>query len=245
MRKRMMVAVLGAAVTVRVVKSRRRRSLHPAGRSFAAEVELHGSGWAGDGEPLGATLLDEPGRFRATVRLSKGVGTRGSRPDVRGLAVRVHLPGRDVDLLFSTAGRGRVTRHLPVPRRSFDADYGTITAYRTATRDKVYLAARPDPDGPEVGSRLGEVEAGDRFVLDVRHGTGGRRVGRVRLRAVLSPAADAALAFDPIRNSLPDLHPTGLVHGVRAFAYRASQRWRGAEPASPNPAAITRAGAPN
>jgi len=30
----------------------------------------------------------------------------------------VHLPGRDLDLLLSTAGRGPISRHLPMPRRS-------------------------------------------------------------------------------------------------------------------------------
>jgi hypothetical protein len=53
-----------------------------------------------------------------------------------------------------------------------------------------------------------------------------------------SPGADAALAFDPVRNALPDLHPTGLIHAARAFAYRWSQRWRGAAPAHPNPDAV-------
>lgn len=145
------------------------------------------------------------------------------------MAVRVHLPGRDLDLLLSTAGNGRVTRHLPMPRRTFDATYGSITAYRTGTK-KVYLTARPAPGGPALGRSLDEVAVGDRLTVGVRQGDVERPVGVVSLERALPATADAELAFDPVLNSLPDLHPTGLVHGVRTFAYRLSQRWRGVAP---------------
>jgi hypothetical protein len=221
---RVMAAAAGIALAVRIVRSHHRRSLHPAGRSF-------------HGEFVDAGLLHHgPARYPATVRVSKAVGTKGGRPDVRGLAVRVHRAGRDLDLLFSTTGHGPITRHLPKPRRTFDAVYGTITAYRLGTGDRVLLIAR----AASVGRRLEEVAAGDRFTMSVRHGDEERPAGVVTLDRALSPAEDAALAFDPVRNSLPEVHPTGLVHGVRAFAYRVSQRWRGAAPAPGNPAAVAR-----
>ncbi len=228
---------VGAALAVRVVRSRHRRSLHPAGRSFAGTLVIHGFG-----ELLGAASLDQPAEHRVTVRLSKGVGTRGGRADVRGLAVRVHLrPVGDLDLLLSTAGDGRLTRHLPVPRRSFDATYGTITPYRTGAGRQVYLSARPDPDSPGLGRDLDAAAGSGRaLLLGVRLGDVERVVGRLTFGHPLAPAADEALAFDPVRNSLPDLHPTGLVHGTRAYAYRVSQRWRGARSAAPNPQAVAR-----
>jgi len=207
---RIVAVAAGAALAVRVARSRHRRSLHPSGRSFDGTIRI-----------LGA---EHP----ATVRVSKGAGTRGGRLDVRGLAVRAHLPGRDLDLLLSTSGRGRVTRHLPAPRRTFDATYGSITAYRDAAGEKVYLTAHPAPDGPRPGRGLGEIEEGACFVLEYRQGDTTRPAGRVRLGRPVDARVDAALAFDPVRNSLPELRPTGLVHGVRAFAYRASQVWRGA-----------------
>jgi len=226
---------LGVALIVRVIRSRRRRFLHPAGRSFTGRLVI-----TGFGRPLGAELLERPGRYRCTVRLSKGAGTRGGRADVRGLAVRVHLPGRDLDLLFSTAGRSRAGRHFPLPRRSFDTAYGTITAYRTGGGRKVHLTGRSDPDGPALGRSLATLAEGDRLLLEVRHGDTERVIGRLTLGPALPPAADAALAYDPVRNSLPELHPSGLVHGTRAFAYRISQLWRGATPARPNPPAVAR-----
>jgi hypothetical protein len=229
---RAVIAAVTAALAVRLVRSRHRRSLHPDGRSFAGELEILGPG--------GLPGVRLPERCRVTLRISKGVGTRGARADIRGLAVRLHLPDRDLDLLLSTAGRGRLTRHLPAPRRTFDTRYGTITAYRATGLGKVYLLADPDPDGPELGRTLDAVAEGDRMLLKVQRYDVERTVGRVTFGRPLPATDDAALAFDPVRNSRPGLHPTGFIHGVRAFAYRWSQRWRGATPAPKNPAAVAR-----
>lgn len=235
---RVALALLAAAFAVRVVRSRQRRFMHPDGRSFTGTLEIYGAG-----DRTGSTLLDHPATYCATVRLSKGIGTRRGWADVRGLAMRVHLAGRDLDLLLSTAGHGRITRHIPAPRRTFDATYGTITAYRTTSHAKVYITAHPDPGATAPGRDLDAVTQGNRFDLETEHGDRAHSVGRVSLEHALPPEADAALAFDPVRNSLHDLHPTGLVHGVRALAYRASQRWRGAAPVAPNPEAVARTSA--
>jgi hypothetical protein len=242
---RALVAAGVVAAGVRVARSRTRRFLHPDGRSFTGELE----GW-GLGAPSGAALLDRPGRHPVTLRISKGAGTPPAYPDVLGVALRVHGPvaGHRTDLLFSTAGRGRWLRHVPVPRRGFDTLYGTILAYRTGTGGKVYLSLQPDLDGRALGRTLESVSAaaahdGARLMLGAADGAGATRlVGRVRFGQALPAATDAALAFDPVRNVPADLHPTGLIHGSRAFAYRIGQRWRGARPAARNPAAVTRTG---
>jgi hypothetical protein len=236
--------VLGAVVAiglgVRLARSRNRRSLHPDGRSFAGELQV----WGADA-PVGSDLVDRPARHRITVRLSKGAGTRPGRPDVLGLAIRVHHPDRASDLLLSTAGTGRLSRHVPVPRREFDTWYGSITAYRTGDHRKVYLAARPDPSGSKLGRTLESVAAAaqdDRacVLLYARRDGSTGPFGRIVFGTPLPRATDAALAFDAIRNSSPDLHPSGGVHSTRALAYRLSQRWRGASPAPGNPAAVIR-----
>jgi hypothetical protein len=212
-------AAAAGALAVRVARSRHRRILHPDGRSFTGEAEI----WGPD-RPIGSALVDGPGRFPVTVRISKGVGTRPGRPDVLGVALRV---AGTADLLLSTMGNGRLLRHLPMPRRSFDTRYGSILAYRTGTGSKVYLTAEPDRAGPPLGRTLGSVtaaaEQGARLLLGV---TGVGCVGRVTFGAPLPAAVDAALAFDPIRNAPVDLHPTGVIHRTRALAYPLSQRWR-------------------
>jgi hypothetical protein len=232
-------AAAATALGIRVARSRHRRFLHPDGRSFGGQLDVWGAG-----EPVGSTLIDRPDRYPVTVRVSKGAGTRPGRPDVLGLAVRVHGPvaGHRRDLLWSTAGRGRLLRHVPVPRSSFDTWYGSILAYRTGSRRKVYLSAQPDPDGLPWGRTLESVEAaaardGARLLL----GADDRPFGRVTFGAALPSGTDAALAFDPVHNSTPDLHPTGLIHSTRGFAYRISQRWRGARPADGDPDQVVRA----
>lgn len=231
---------------LRVVYARKHRILHPAGRSFTAELQVWGTGDA----PTGSALIDRPGRYAATVRISKGGGTPAGWPDVLGLAVRVHGPGpgEKRDLLLSTAGTGRVSRHLPAVRRSFATRYGSILAYRTGTSAKFQLAAEPDPDGVPLGRTLASVVGaagrdGAPFLLSVDDGTTLRPFGRVTLHEMLSRAADADLAFDPVRNTTADLHPTGLIHASRASAYRLGQRWRRARPAPPDPAAVMRTAA--
>ncbi|GAA2902312.1 hypothetical protein Acy02nite_71390 [Actinoplanes cyaneus] len=214
---------LAVAAGVRLARSRRRRSLHPAGRSMLGDLEIWGCV-----EPTGSALLDQPGRYDVTVRLSKGWGTRGERADVRGVAVRVG----DTDLLLSTVGPGRWGRRLPMPRRTFDARYGSVAPYRTGSGGKVYLAAGPDPAGRPLGRSLDAVGEAGTFLLYAIRGAVVQPFGRVTLGRVLPPPVDAALAFDPIRHATGDLHPTGLLHGIRGVAYHASQRWRGASPAN-------------
>jgi hypothetical protein len=232
----LVVAAVVGALGVRIARSRHQRFMHPDGRSFAGELRVTGT------RDTGSALIDRPGRHPVTVRISKGVGTRPGRPDVLGLAVRVHGPvcGHRCDLLLSSAGRGRVSRHLPVPRGTFDSRYGSILAYRTGTGRKVYLSARPAADGRALGRTLESVVTaaardGARLVV----AADGQPFGTVIFGDLVPAATDAGLAFDPVRNSAPDLHPTGLIHASRALAYRLSQRWRGAGPAA-NPPAVLR-----
>lgn len=236
-----MLGVLGvAAVGIRLAHARHRRILHPAGRSFTGTLEV----WGAAGEPTGSQLVDRPAAHPVTVRISKGAGTPGGLPDLLGLAVRVHGPGPGSrqDLLLSTAGTSRLSRHLPLPRWGFDTGYGSILSYRTGANGvKTYLAAVPDPAGPRLGRSLDAVTAtatgeGATVLLTAD----GVPFGRLSFGEVLPDSADAELAFDPIRNTTDDLHPTGLIHASRALAYRAAQRWRRVRPATPDRAAVTR-----
>ncbi|MCY1142125.1 hypothetical protein OWR29_29370 [Actinoplanes sp. Pm04-4] len=221
-----LLAAVAVALGVRVIRSRHRRFLHPDGRSFAAELTVWGTG-----RTEGADLLDHPARHDAVVRISKGAGTRGARADIRGVAIRL-LGDRPFDLLFSTSGEGPFTRHLPAPRRTFDTFYGTILAYRTGTGRKLYLGTRPDE---ALGRTLGEITDGSLVLF-----ADDRPFARLTFGGLLPPDVDAALAFDPVRNTSPDLHPTGTIHFTRALAYRLSQRWRGVDPSTPAPEAVER-----
>jgi hypothetical protein len=231
-------AAVAGGLAVRIVRSRHRRFLHPDGRSFTGELEVWGAP-----HPVGSSVIDRPGRYPVTVRISKGIGTRPGRADILGFALRT---AGHTDLLLSTAGTGRLTRHLPVPRRSFDSRYGSILAYRTGTGRKVYLTADPDPAATPLGRTLDAVvtaadhDGAGLLLAAVDRGVAALPFGRVAFGTRLPDAADARLAFDPVRNTRPDLHPTGVLHATRALAYRVGQRWRDATPAVPDVPAVIR-----
>ncbi|GGO08434.1 phosphodiesterase [Micromonospora parathelypteridis] len=211
-------------------RRRRGRLLHPAGRSFVGETVI----WGTPGPPTGVGLLDDPGRYRTTIRLSKGTPTPGSWPDVLGLAVRLHRDtGRPFDLLVSSSGAAPVLRNLPLPRRRFTGTYSTIICYRAGPR-RLWLAALVDPDSVDLGRSLATVAAATRtdtprLVLAVASAVGPwRPVGEVSIGAQLGAAEDAALAFDPVRNLPPELRVAGPLAWLREQTYRGSRRARGA-----------------
>ncbi|MFI7605658.1 phosphodiesterase [Micromonospora sp. NPDC049366] len=209
---------------------RRARALHPAGRSFAGEVTI----WGTAGPPTGVALLDEPGRYPATVRLSKGVPTPGSWPDVLGLAVRVHLDEeRPFDLLASSSAAPPALRAVPLPRRRFAGTYTTIMPLHARGR-RVWLAALADPESTDLGRSLADVGAATRadeprLVLAVASATGRwRPFGQVSIGTQLSARQDAALAFDPIGNLPAGLSAVGPMAWLRAQTYRGSREAHGA-----------------
>jgi hypothetical protein len=219
------------------------RLLHPAGRTFAGEVTI----WGTAGPPTGLPLLDEPGRYAATVRLSKGTPTPAGWPDVLGLAVRLHGAGeRPFDLLVSSSGAAPVLRNLPLPRRRFAGTYSSIMSYRLGPR-RVWFAALADPDSPDLGRSLAAVARAaapgaahggpppadaPRLVLAVASAVGPwRPFGQVALGAECPGQRDAALAFDPVGNLPAGLRAVGPLARLRDATYRGSRRTRRASPA--------------
>ncbi|MFG1890284.1 phosphodiesterase [Micromonospora sp. NPDC049051] len=223
-------AVVVERATAALTRLRRARLLHPAGRSFAGEVVV----WGTPGPPTGVPTLDDPGRYPAAVRLSRGVPTPDGWPDVLGLAVRLYREaGRPFDLLVSSSGAAPLLRNLPLPRRRVAGTYSTIMPLR-AGRRRLFLAALADPDSPDLGRSLAEVADAaradaPRLVLAVASAVGPwRPFGQVELGAQLSAREDAALAFDPVGNLPPGLRALGPIAWLRARTYRGSQRARGA-----------------
>ncbi|WP_343445481.1 phosphodiesterase [Micromonospora schwarzwaldensis] len=217
-------------VAAALARLRHARLLHPAGRAFAAEVMI----WGTSGPPTGVPLLDLPGRWPATVRLSKGTPTPPGWPDVLGVAVRLHRdPEPPVDLLVSSSGAAPVLRNLPLPRRRFTGTYTSIMSFRAGDR-RLFLAVLADPDSPDLGRTLAEAGAavaGDepRLVLAVASAVGPwRPFGEVRLGGRHGDPEDAVPAFDPIGNVPAGLRLAGPLARLRDASYRGSRRGRGA-----------------
>ena len=177
------------------------------------------------------------------MRISKGVGTRGSRRDLLGLAVRLtDLPNGPVDLLFSTVGR------LPVTRAFFSVvtgwctrPYSTVLPYR-ADGDLVRLGLSPrTPTAPGAPTRRQRVPRCDAARCSSRwsmkpRGGGWTPIGRLVLDLPLPDAAEdddsgaiEPVAYDPMVNAHPRLRPVRPLAGLRTAAYVGSRRGRGAE----------------
>lgn len=184
---------------------RRAPAFHPTGSVHQARLTIA----AGD-HVLGRLAGD----VDAVVRVSRGAGLPSPLPDVLGLAVRT-LGRHGVDVLMSSSGRGRVTRHLLVPGR----DPGALH----------FSSLAPFVD-----------DAGRRFVIGASPTTGDARTFTLQVAAPRRPWQDVgtlrlaepddaddqgALEFDPWR--VPTwMRPAGLLNALRRPAYGASQAAR-------------------
>lgn len=200
------------------------RAFHPRGAVFEADWLPGGEVAAVQGTPLGE-------RRRALVRLSHGVGLPAVAPDIQGLAVKVadaHGPGRDQDLLLASTGRGRLGRHVLVPRRRLvGSPLSTILPYEIdglGRRPVVALARRGQPPTTYAQALDGPPSRVPAFEL---------RLGAVDgpLLATVVPGerihdeVGERLRFDPWHTG-DQLRPVGWLNRVRGPTYAASQRGR-------------------
>jgi hypothetical protein len=197
-----------------VARWRGGKPMHPRGIVREAVLERTGSS-----PSWGVPWLDEPGRHPAVVRLSRGAGLPPPLPDLLGLAVR--LPGHDgerVELLFSTTGRGRLSRLVPVLRRHPATAYCSIMGYRTDA-GTLRLAA--------VGERTADGNGdGLVFVLAAARGTGPwRPFARLTLGASQEPS-DPDVRFDAVLHPPPGMVPDGPMARLRAPAYAMARTGR-------------------
>ena len=191
--------------------------MHPRGVVFAAVLERRGLP-----ETSGIAWLDTTGADDALVRISRGAGLPPRFPDLLGFALR--LPGeRPVDLLLSSAGVGRWTRRVPLPRRDAATAYGSVMAYRSPA-GPVWLAAVPQvPALPPGDDRLVAAGPGTVVQLSAAVGRGPwQPFGTVTLRAP-SGSVDPPLHFDAVLHPPPGLAADGPLARFRRPAYAAAR----------------------
>ncbi|MGW7056143.1 phosphodiesterase [Streptomyces sp. NPDC054887] len=212
-----------------VAERRRGPALHPHGVVCGGTLEVHAPE-----QPWGEPWLDRAGRYDVLVRWSRAAGLPGRLPDGLGLAVRVvdaGGPGRPLDLLFTTSGGGRWTRHLPLPRRrALAGPYSTLLAYRLGHRRRVLLAV-PVAGSPAVRGDPGSLRAALRrapLSFELRAARSGEPAAHIASLTILheTPRATGGLAYDPYLHHLPKLHPTSRLSGLRKAAYRGSRTGR-------------------
>ena len=195
-----------------VLRARRRKALHPRGGVRRGVIERHGCR-AG----TGVTWIDEPGRDRVVVRLSRATGLPEFLPDALGLALRVpREDGGHGDLLLSTTGTRSVGRFVLRPTRHPARPYGSLMPYRS-------------PSGPLLLAAFPLADDGTRFALAFSRLRGPWiPFGVLEVHSDWADAPDVPSAFDPVVNHLPELPSYGWAAQLRRFPYAASRRARGA-----------------
>ncbi|MFE9773646.1 phosphodiesterase [Streptomyces sp. NPDC005931] len=229
------VVVVGAGFRL-LARLRRAPALHPHGLTCGARLEVVDDG----NGPWGVPWLDAPAAYAATVRLSRAAGLPGRLPDALGLAVRVDRgdrPGHPLDLLLTSSGRGRITRHLPLPR--YDALGGpcsSLLSYRVGGRRRVLAAfPRPARQSPVHGApeSLAEAMAGGPLVFDLCADTTG---GSWRVFAVLTVHTplplrqEETLDFDIYAHDADGFTPGKALAAIRRAAYGGSRAGRRERP---------------
>jgi hypothetical protein len=216
--------VFGAASALRGA-----RVFHPDGIAFSATVDVGGEG------RFGAPLLDEPGRYSAVVRVSRGAGVREPLPDILGLAIRIedaHGANAPQDLLMVSSWRRPVLRHALVPVTGFQHEqWSAVLPYRVADRTVLFGATRLDAP-PDSRVTLGDVESavvrGDRveFALQIAGPwSDWEQFARLTLDGPLPEIESARLRYNPA-NAGGGIEPVGVLQSFRRMSYIASQSAR-------------------
>ncbi|MFE9680683.1 phosphodiesterase [Streptomyces sp. NPDC006285] len=215
-----------------LARLRRAPALHPHGLTCAAGLEVVGAG----GEPWGVPWLDTPGRYAATVRLSRAAGLPGQLPDGLGLAVRVEEaagPGRPLDLLLTSSGRGRAARHVPQPRAdALGGPYSSLLRYRVGGRHRTLAAfPRRTRQGRVRGDLPGLRAALDTgpLVFDLCAETSGgawRAFAVLTVGGALPVEQEKSPGFDIYAHSVPGFRPGSALEATRRAAYRGSRAGR-------------------
>lgn len=220
------VAPLTGAAFSRLAERRRGEAVHHHGVALGGSLTLAPRG----GGPLGAPLLDRPGRYRVRARLSWGLG-RAAGPDVAGLALRVldaDARGGAQDLLLDGSRPAPRDRVL-VLRRDLAGWYGTPLRLRLGGPHgpKVQVAVRLEAGRPERLTLAGvrdAAAAGRLCGLLLVHDAGQLLgTGWLRLDEVRGPADPPRPRFD-LGVDAGGLVGTGFWHELRQRSYAASRR---------------------
>ncbi|CAL9647690.1 hypothetical protein SUDANB105_06532 [Streptomyces sp. enrichment culture] len=209
-------------------------ALHPDGLMCTAELRVMDGG-----ERWDVPWLDTPGRYEATVRLSRAAGLPRRLPDGLGLAVRVEQadgPGHALDLLLTSSGRGRMTRHLPLPRAdALGGPYSSLLSYRIAGRPSVLAAfprrSREARDAPVHGDpvSLSRALSAGPLVFDLCAEATDRRWREFAVLTVHTPLPvrpTESADFDIYAHEARDFTPGPALSVIRRAAYRGSRAGR-------------------
>jgi hypothetical protein len=239
-------ATAASAVFRALARVRRRKPLHPRGLVVPASLLRHGL--AGDGGPLGAPFLDEPGSDVGIARISRSAGLPDGWPDVWGLALRLDVDGqhaqaasRVADLLLAGSFAGAAGRHALALRRGLQAPLTCVLPYRTATGRSVLIGA-PERSAElpshrdELAAHLAEHTLTLALAVAEPRASwrpfGTLTVGGAALGSGNGHGRPDDVSFEPVLNPLPGLALPEPLATIRSRAYAGARAARAADPAT-------------
>ncbi|MEV8312206.1 hypothetical protein AB0P36_34125 [Streptomyces flavidovirens] len=142
-------------------------------------------------------------------------------------------PDRLLDLLLTSSGRGRITRHLPLPRAdALGGPYSSLLSYRIGGSHRILAAfPRRTRQAPAHGdpASLAEALAAGPLVFDLCAETtdrSWRTFAVLTTRTPLPVRQEQSLDFDIYTHSARGFTPGSALAAIRRAAYRGSRAGR-------------------
>ena len=197
---------LGAAVP-----GGQRKAPHAWGRTYRGAVRIDAPM-----PDLAIPLVEDRGVHGCTVRFSRALSTPAGWWDVGSVAVRIPeagCSGGPADLLFTTAGVGRLSRHVPRPtRRPSTGPLTTMLPTRAAAGCSVVLMVAPMTEG----------EPPREYELSIAVGAAPWRP--IGLLHILHEVPDEPLRHDPVVDELQGTTAPPWVAALREPAHLWAKR---------------------
>jgi hypothetical protein len=195
------------------------RPIHPAGLNLHGRLQREGGPF-----PSGIPWLDAAGGDEVEARLSRSVGLPPGWPDIIGLALRLTVEGRPVDILLASTGMSRAGRYLLRMRRNVGPAALTTMMPYEGPGGPLQLAARTlRPHGRLPADPRGFCRAldGGEWVLGLYHGrpdTPWQRFATLTLRPS-AEGKDTPMRFDPLRHPIPGAGTYPWTQALREPSY--------------------------
>jgi hypothetical protein len=194
--------------------------VHASGVGYDGTLEIP----TPDDELLDGTVLDRPGRYPVTVRLSRGFGRALRRSDVHGVAIRITDAGgagRHQDLLLATSKPGRHGAETTTFSLRYEPRF-TSTLHLGSPQGPMLVVARSLQAMPDDALVLGGAASGLQFSLSVQlKGRDEREVGTLTLGSPLEAHEAEALHFT-IEHDWGGIQAWGVLNDARVIVYRAA-----------------------
>jgi hypothetical protein len=215
-------ALAPVAFTISVIRGA--AAVHPYGTVYDAELDVHP-----DGPPLlDNTVLGTPGRYTATIRLSRGFALPRRTDDVHGLAVSLPDaggPGQRQDFLMATVKTKASGNEASLRTDRYETLFSSLLRLATPQGAVVIRAVSVQPMPPDADVEQGTAEGLAYDITASRPGGEPSTVARLTLGPARSAISGPAPSFN-VEHDGGGVTTLGTLNVTRKIVYRSSHRGR-------------------